>query len=162
MRTLTVLLLIGSLSSPALADGPDEPKQTAQPAPAPAPAPAVVAPASSSSSTTEVVKNPPKVWAWAFGGAAIGSIILGGALGGAALARSNEQEGNPANPPLYTKQLQKNANEGEALATAGYVFIGVGAALAVVDAVIWYECYRKPRKNVKSAAAQVFATGVRF
>jgi hypothetical protein len=105
------------------------------PAPDPVLQPAIV----------ETVPNPSKKWGWAFGGVAVGSFILGGALGGAALARSNEQAGNPMMPELYTDAVRRRGEQGNDLASAGYTFIGLGVVAAVVDAVIWFEVLRKPR-----------------
>jgi hypothetical protein len=104
------------------------------------------APAAAALHSEEVTPNPPKKWGWAFGGVAVGSFILGGALGGAALARSNEQAGNPMMPELYTDAVRKRGEQGSELAAAGYTFIGLGVVAAVVDAVIWFEVLRKPRR----------------
>jgi hypothetical protein len=127
-----------------------EPSAAAQPPPAAqaapaaqsAPAAAVAAP---SVASEEVIPNPPRVYGYAFGGAALGSLALSAILGGVALSKSSEQEGNPSNPPLYTRDLRDSADQGRALADTSYVFLGLGIALAVTDAVLWYEIFRKPR-----------------
>ena len=175
MRSLLALLFVTTVFGAARADGPDEPRNADAPAaaapatpapaeaapapapaqvvaPAPAPAPVVAAPAAATATGGEILPNPPKIYGWAFGGAALGSWLIGGILTGVASARSSEQEGNVNNPPLYTKGLQDRAAEGKTLATTGYVFIGLGAALTVVDAVLWFEILRKPRTTQKSAA----------
>ncbi len=171
LRTLLAMLLAFALAVPARADEPstDEPmpKQpaveqapattatTAAPAtPAPAePAPAATAPATQvaapklapDGTVDEIIPNPPKKYAFAFGGAALGCLLIGGILGGVALQRSNEQSGNVAMPPLYTHDLQQRGTLGTNLATSSYVFFAAGAALAVTDIVLWYETFRKPR-----------------
>jgi len=89
--------------------------------------------------------NPPRVYGFAFGGAALGSLALGAILGVWLSARAGNQEGNASAPPLYTRDLRDEAGQGRALATSAYVFLGVGIALAVTDVVLWYEIYRKPR-----------------
>lgn len=135
MRFLLVLALVTAMS-PARAEGPEEPRRAPD------------------------VPRVSKKWGWAFGGAAVGCLVLGSVLGGIAYSRSGEQEGNPANPMLYTPGLQQRGTEGAAMAGAGYGFIGVGVALAIVDAVIWYEALRKPQ--VKKVASRFSAAGVRF
>jgi hypothetical protein len=122
--------------------------QEAPPAAAAPAAPAAPAPAASSNTLAtdeEVIANPPKVYALGFGGAALGALAIGTILGGIALSRSHEQEGNTSMPPLYTHDLNNRASQGSSLATSSYVFFAAGAALAVTDIVLWYETYRKPR-----------------
>ncbi len=171
MRSLLTLLVVTSLVGSARADGPDEPRQN-QPAteqappaavvtPEPAPAPAVVAPAPKNDE--EVIANPSKKWGFAFLGIAAGSFLITAATGGAALAESSKQEGNPANPGNYTHDLAASAQSGKDLATVSYVFIGFGATMAIIDAVIWYECLRKPRSIKKNLASSMLSpAGVRF
>jgi hypothetical protein len=124
------------------------------------------APATNSPPDTQTLPKPPKVYGWAFGGAAAGCFVLAGVLGGIAVADANAQNGNVQMPPVYTSGLQKRAGQGQALADSAYAFIGVGAALAVVDAVIWFEILRKPHAAgttaVEKAAALFSPQGVRF
>jgi hypothetical protein len=110
----------------------------------------------------EIIPNPPKKYAIAVGGGALGLWIIGAALGGAALAKSNAQEGNTAMPPVYTPGLADDAKTGASLATASYVFFGLAAAATIVDAVLWYETLRKPRTIKKAAQLQLTPAGVRF
>jgi hypothetical protein len=192
MRILLVIGLAAALLAPAHADEPAGQKQPvetdepppAQPAPAPsaptapetaapapttepapaAPAPAAPAPVAAPAAPDEMVTipNPPKRYALAFAGAAAGCFVLGGILGGVALSREDEQNGNPANPPLYTRDLQDRGSAGKSMATSAYVFFGLGAALAVVDVVLWIETFRKPRSVKRSLAASLTPAGVRF
>jgi hypothetical protein len=173
MRFFLVLLMVATVSPAARAEGPEEPRRDAPPAAAPTPAQpaaaqpapaqpapeAAVAPTAGDKDVT--VTRPSKKWGWAFGGAAVGCLLVGSILGGVAYGRSGEQEGNPASPMPYTEGLQQRGSEGQAIAGAGYAFLGVGAALAIVDAVIWYEILRKPQVK-KVAAARFSAAGVRF
>jgi hypothetical protein len=110
----------------------------------------------------EIIPNPPKKYAIAVGGAALGLWVVGGILGGIALGKSNAQEGNPADPPVYTSGLADEAKTGASLATASYVFFGLAAAATIVDAVLWYEALRKPRTIKKAAHLQLTPAGVRF
>jgi hypothetical protein len=110
----------------------------------------------------EVVPRPSKKWPIAFGGAAVGVLIIGGALGGAALARANEQNGDAKAPPLYTQDLHDRGEQGKTMAVASYAFLGIGAALALVDAVLWYEALRKPQLKKPATAASLGPAGVRF
>ncbi len=114
--------------------------------------------------TEEVLPNPSKKWGWGFLGAAVPLLVVGIGVGAAATARAGEQNGSAANPPLYTKDLAAHGREGETLAITAYCFLGLGAALAIVDAIIWYEVLRKPRKVKKSASMSVSPAGfmVRF
>jgi hypothetical protein len=123
-----------------------------EPAPSPAAAP-----------VEETVPRPAPKWGWAFAGATVGAFVIGAGLGGAALARASEQNGNPASPAYYTQDLANRANEGKTLANTAYAFFGIGAALAVVDAIIWFEVLRKPQvKRRESAALRLTPAGVRF
>ncbi|MFI5288670.1 MAG: hypothetical protein ACHQ17_03435 [Polyangia bacterium] len=147
MKSVLPLLLVAALMiGTARADG------TAAPA--------------SGAPDVQTLPKPPKVYGWAFGGAAAGCFVLAGVLGGIAVADASAQNGNVQMPPVYTSGLQKRAGQGQALADAAYAFIGVGAALAVVDAVIWFEILRKPRSAGTTAgekAAALFSPqGVRF
>jgi len=166
LRTAPILLGL-LLALPAHAEEPPsdehmpkaQPAKTAEPAaaaPAPAvaaaPAPAVAAPAAAApskvnadGSVEEIIPNPPKKYALAVGGAAVGSLALAAILGGVALGRSSDQNGNTAMPPVYTPDLRDAGSQGRALANTSYVFIGVGLALAVTDVALWYETLRKPR-----------------
>jgi hypothetical protein len=109
----------------------------------------------------EILPNPPKKWAIAFGGAALGMWLLAAATGGGALGLSHAQEGDPANPPVYTAALADDAKSGAALASTAYAFMGIAAALTVVDAVLWFETLRKPRV-LKKASIELLPGGVRF
>jgi hypothetical protein len=124
------------------------PAAVAAPAPAAAaPAPVAAAPAKANTDGTveEIIPNPPKKYALAVGGAAVGSLALAAILGGVALGKSSEQEGNTGMPPVYTPDLRDSGSQGRALANTSYVFIGVGLALAITDVALWYETLRKPR-----------------
>jgi hypothetical protein len=66
-------------------------------------------------------------------------------LGGAALAYSQAQNGNPAAPPIYTSDYQAAASTGQGLATGAYVCLGAGVILAVVDGILLYERHRARR-----------------
>lgn len=162
LRSAPVLLIGLLLALPAHGDEPpsDEPMHApnaqtapaAQPAPAaPAAQPAVAAqPAATAQPAAvgvseEIIPNPPRVYGYGFGGAALGSLALGAILGGVALSKSNEQEGNPSSPTVYTRDLRDAGDQGRSLAVGSYVFLGVGIALAVTDVVLWYEIFRKPR-----------------
>jgi hypothetical protein len=160
-----------SETTPAAAAHAPEPAPAAAPAPPPAAAPATVVPAeptpASAPSDEEVLPNPSKTWGWIFGGAALASWLVAAGTGGAALGKSSAQEGSVANPKVYTQNDKNDGNTGNTLATVAYVFMGVGAALTIVDAVIWYECLRKPRtikRNTAPAAARIewSPAGVRF
>jgi hypothetical protein len=94
-------------------------------------------------------------------GVAAGALLLTGAvLGGVARARSNEQEGDPANPPLYDQQLQARGRDGESMATAAYVLLGLGGAAAIADLILWIERLR-PHKQAK-VQASALGLKVRF
>jgi hypothetical protein len=110
----------------------------------------------------ETIPRPSRKWPLAFAGAAIGALIVGVALDGAALARANEQNGNAAAPPLYTQDLHDRGEQGKTMAAVGYAFLGIGAGLALVDAVLWYEALRKPQQKKAPAAAWLGPTGVAF
>lgn len=142
MRSLIALVLIAALAAPAWADD--------------------AAPSGAAAPVQQNVAPPPKVYGWAFGGAAAGCLVLGAVLGGVALADSNAQNGNAANPPVYTHSLQKQGSQGAALATSAYVFFGVGAALAVIDGVIWFETLRHRHGALEKVAAALSPEGVRF
>ena len=187
---LAALLAVPLMLSTARAQsGPDEPKPSESPPPAAAPAPPpaaapapppAVAPepvpatpppapavAPAAPSDEEALPNPSKMWGWAFGAAALGSWVVAAGTGGAALVKSSAQEGSVSSPKVYTQHDKSDGDTGQTLATVAYVFIGIGAALTVVDAVIWYECLRKPRtikRNTAPAAARIEWTpaGVRF
>jgi hypothetical protein len=157
MRTVVALSLCLSLSGLARA-------QEAAPPAATAPTPAAAA-----AQQEEVIPNPPKVWAYAFGGAAVGLWVIAAATGGAALGLASEQNGDPTNPMPYTQGLADNANAGKTLAATAYAFIGLAAVVSIVDAVLWYECFKKPRKLEKgetpgksASRIQFTGTGVRF
>ena len=173
MRSVLVLFLISALVGIARADGPEEPRATpengaaAQPAPAaqaaPAPAPAAVAAPAPKKDDEEIVPNPSKKWGFAFLGLAGGAFVLAAATGGAGAAIASGQQGNVASPQPYTKDLQSQAATGQALSTAAYAFIGIGAAFAIIDAVVWFECLRAPKRVKKSVATIDFTpAGVRF
>ena len=180
MRSLVALSLVAALAAPAFADPPpadgppptftDEPAQTDAPAkaaPAPVAAPAAApAPAPSTPAMDpgdEVIPNPPKIWALSFGGAAVGCLLIGGILGGVALSRAGEQEGNVHSPSFYNQALKDNADQGGTLATTSYVVFALGAALAITDVVLWFETYRTPRRIHRSMAATTFSpAGVQF
>lgn len=112
----------------------------------------------------QTLPRPSKTYGFAFGGAALGCFALAGVFGGIAVVDANAQNGNVAMPPVYTEGLQKRAGQGQALASAAYAFIGIGAALAVIDAVVWFETLRKPREigQVSKVAAIFSPAGVRF
>jgi type IV secretory pathway VirB10-like protein len=187
MRQVLALLIVTALVRPLWAAGPDEPRSTDDPGapaaapaapaptPAPAPAPTVVEPAAPAPAPVvvaaptgkreieEVEPNPPKKLAFIFLGAAGGTFLLGAILGGVAFSRAGEQTGDPANPPLYTPDLQSHAGEGRALAIAAYTFFALGSALAIIDAVLWFEALRKPRVIKRTVAtSRFFPLGVRF
>jgi len=95
---------------------------------------------------TEQAGPPPsKKLALGLGLGAIGVFAVGGALGGTALSLAGEQEGNPANPPVYTQALSDHARLGNNLAIGAYACYGAGAALALVDVVMLIELARHPR-----------------
>jgi len=195
MRKLLALLIVVALARSARAQegGPDEPRPTEQPAPTTPPAttpPAATTPTTPPDGTAppaattppsmampvgapsgkkeveEIEPNPPKKYAIIFGGAAGTCLLLGGILGGVAMARASEQSGDASNPPVYTKDLQSRAGEGQSMANAAYAFFGLGAALAIVDAVLWFETLRKPkvikRTIASSTGPRFFPLGVRF
>jgi hypothetical protein len=142
--------LVTALAAPARADGPDEPKQTepqAQPQQAapPSPAPSIDLNASGQKVIEETLPKPKALYGWAFGGIAVGTLVLGVALDGAASARAKEQNGDPNNPPIYSQHLHDRGVAGKQMATAGYVFLGVGALATLIDAVLWFEVLRKPQ-----------------
>jgi|GEM_PF-4597932 len=112
----------------------------------------------------EVMPNPSKKWGYGFLGAAIPLLVVGIGVGAAAAARASEQNGDPSNPQLYTRDLAARGKEGETLAITAYCFLGLGAALALVDAIIWFEVLRKPRTVKKTAALTItpMGLGVRF
>ena len=112
----------------------------------------------------EVLANPSKKWGYGFLGAAVPLLVVGIGVGAAATARAGEQTGSVTNPPLYTKDLADRGREGQTLALTAYCFLGIGAALALVDAIIWFEVLRKPRKVKKSASLSISPSGfgVRF
>jgi hypothetical protein len=162
MRTAVALSLCLSLSGLARA-------QEAAPAPAQVP-PAATAPTPApTAEPEETIPNPPKVWAYAFGGAALGLWVIAAATGGAALGLASAQNGDPTNPMPYTQSLANDADTGKTLAATAYAFIGLAAVATIVDAVLWYECFKKPRKLEKGGApaksasrVQFTGTGVRF
>lgn len=95
---------------------------------------------------TEQAGPPPsKKLALGLGAGAVALFAVGGGLGGTALAVSSEQEGNPANPPVYTQQLSDRARLGGNLAIGAYACYGAGAALVLVDVVMLIEMARHPR-----------------
>jgi hypothetical protein len=138
------------------------PEPAAAPAPAPAPAPVVAAPAPAVGED-EALPNPSKLWGWGFGAGAAAAWLVALGTGVAAMGKSNAQEGSVTSPKVYTSSDRDAGNLGQTLATTAYVFMGVGAALTIIDAVIWYECLRKPR-TIKRTAAKLEWTpaGVRF
>jgi hypothetical protein len=105
----------------------------------------------------ETIPNPSKKWGLAFAGAAAGCFVLGGILGGVALSREAEQTGNPAKPPLYTTELLERGKQADTLAGTAYGFFALGAALVVVDVVLWIETFRKPRV-IRRPASEVTMT----
>jgi hypothetical protein len=153
MRTVLALCLCFSLAGVGRAQNP---------------APAPAAPAAATESEEVELPNPPKVWALSFGGAALGLWALAAATGGAALALSHAQEGDPTMPQPYTQDLADQASAGKSLAIASYVFIGLASVTTIVDAVLWYECLRKPRtmKDLttpkKTARVRFTGAGVTF
>jgi hypothetical protein len=110
----------------------------------------------------EILPNPPKRYPLAVLGVAAGCYLMAGILGGVALDRANEQEGNVKSPPVYTPTLRDHATEGKNLATAAYVFLGVGAAVTIADAVLWVEALRKPRTWRRKVATVLSPEGIRF
>jgi hypothetical protein len=143
--------MVAALLRPVWAQSPDEPRKSQPAAP------------TAASTDEEIIPNPPKSRAIIIGGVAAGFLLLGGILGGVAKSRADEQTGNAANPQLYTPDLQSRAGEGNTLATTGYIFLAVGGALAIVDAVLWVETLRKPRTVPRSKMANIFTpAGVRF
>jgi hypothetical protein len=154
MRTAVILSLCLSLSGLARA-------QQAAPAAATAPTPAAT-------QEEVVIPNPPKIWAYAFGGAALGLWLVAAGTGGGALALSSAQDGNAASPMPYTQGLADDANTGKTLAVTAYAFIGLASVVTIIDAVLWYECFRKPRTMEKettpksASRVQFTGTGVRF
>jgi hypothetical protein len=113
----------------------------------------------------EVIPNPSKKWGLAFAGATAGVLIIGAALGGVALSRQDEQNGNASSPPLYTKDLQDRGNQADAIAKSSYAFFTLGAILGVVDAVLWFEALRKPRtmkRPAGSVASTLSPSGLKF
>jgi hypothetical protein len=126
------------------------------------PAPAG-APPGDANNKEEVIPRPARKWGWAFGAAALGTLALGGVLGGVALARADEQGGNPSAPTYYTQALLDRGNQGKALADSAYAFFALGAALAVVDVVLWIEILRKPTVRRRDATSAALPLGtVRF
>ncbi len=101
--------------------------------------------------------RPSKALIGAIGGVAAGSLIAGGVLGGLSLGKSSDQEGNPNSPPLYTRSLKDDGDQGKAMAIGAYVTLGVGAALTLVEAVLLYERFHK--RSPKTQAALDFARG---
>ena len=111
-------------------------------------------PAKKADEKTETVANPPKKYGWALLGAAVPCLVIGIGLGGAALGRAGEQNGDPTMPAIYTTDLHDRGREGQAMATAGYVFIGFGVLFAILDVVMWFEILRKPREMATTKTAR--------
>jgi hypothetical protein len=118
--------------------------------------------APASTSEEAEIPNPPKVWAYAFGGAALGLWVVAAATGGAALGLASAQNGDPTNPMPYTQDLASQADTGKTLATTAYAFMGLAAAVTIVDAVLWYECFKKPRRGSDEKPAAKPTARVRF
>jgi hypothetical protein len=94
--------------------------------------------------TEEAGPPPAKKLALGLGLGALGVFAVGGALGGTALSLQGEQQGNAANPPVYTQTLSDHARLGNNLAIGAYACYGAGAALALVDVVVLIEMARHP------------------
>jgi hypothetical protein len=121
---------------------------------APAPAPAVVsAPAGTTAKASD--DDPRPSFAVGVGVGAGGAVFLvaGIVLGALAKSRSNQQEGNVGNPPLYTPSLTSRAAQGQTMADVGYGFIAVGSAALIADVVLWAEKYRPAKKKKVDQAA---------
>jgi hypothetical protein len=114
------------------------------------------APNGASAAAEEVeLPPPPKVWAYGFGGVALGLWLVAAGTGGGALALQSEQEGSVANPMPYTQGIKDDNSTGQTLALTSYVFIALASVATVVDAVLWFECFRKSRKIEKQRSASV-------
>ena len=87
------------------------------------------------------------------GAGAIAALVTGGVLGGIAHSREADQNGNVNSPSLYSQALIDQGKQAESIAIAGYVFLGIGGALAIADVVLWVERLRKPPKKKVEAAA---------
>jgi hypothetical protein len=111
--------------------------------------------------TEEAGPPPPKKLIIGLGAGALAAFAAGGALGGVALSMSNEQEGSPGNPAVYTQALADRARLGNNLAIGAYACFGLGGALALVDVVMLIELARHPRKS-STAALRLVPAGARF
>jgi hypothetical protein len=112
--------------------------------------------------TEEILPNPSKKWGYAATGVTAGLWIVAASLGGAALAKSHTQQGDPSNPPVYTQSLADDANTGQQLALGSYVLMGIAGLATIVTGVIWFECLRAPVHVKKITRIELTPTGVRF
>ncbi len=92
------------------------------------------------------------------GAGAIAALVTGGVLGGIAHSRESDQNGNVDSPSLYSQALINQGKQAESIAIAGYVFLGIGGAIAIADVVLWVERLRKPpQKKVQADAGRARA-----
>jgi len=105
--------------------------------------------------TTDEFPRPSKALTFGLGGGAVACLLTGIIVGAIAKSRSDEQEGDVGNPPLYTPELQGRGKTGESMATGAYVMFGLGGALAVADVVLLIERYRPHRKKAQASAVSV-------
>jgi hypothetical protein len=121
---------------------------------APAPAPAVVtAPAGTTVKASDDDPRPSFAVGVGVGAGAAAFLVAGIVLGVFAKTRSNEQEGNVGNPPLYTPSLTTRGRQGDTMADVAYGLLAVGGAAAIADIVLWAEKYRPAKKKKVDQAA---------
>src|SRR5688572_26035336 len=133
---VTAFVLAGMLCGDA-ARAQEAPVAPAPPSSPASPSPSPPASPSPSPIEAEAVPRPSRALCIGLGVAAGALLVTGAVLGGLARSRSNEQEGDPANPPVYDAQLQSRGRDGESMGTAAYVLFGLGGAAAVADLILW-------------------------
>jgi hypothetical protein len=126
---------------------------TATATPTPTATPTAIATPTAAVETKDEFPRPGKALTFGLAGGAAACLLTGIIVGAIAKSRSNEQDGDPANPPLYTPALQDRGKTGESMATGAYVMLGIGGALAVADVVLFIERYRSHRRKPQPSAA---------
>jgi hypothetical protein len=134
-------------SSVARADEPSTQPVATPPSPATATSPAA--------NDKEDAPRPTKALTFGFLGGAAACLLTGIIVGSVAKARSNEQNGDASNPPLYTPALQDRGKTGDQMAKGAYAMFAIGGALAVADLVLFIERYRPHRKKAQASAVSV-------
>jgi hypothetical protein len=128
---------------------------TATAAATPTATPTATATATATPTNDTEFPRPSKALTFGIGGGAIACLLTGIIVGAIAKSRSDEQEGDVGNPPLYTPELQGRGKTGESMATGAYVMFGIGGALAVADVVLLIERFRPHRKKAQARAVSV-------